>query len=49
MRPKLEACLEAVRGGVETAVIVDGRIPHSLLIELFTDAGQGTMIRKEPV
>jgi acetylglutamate kinase len=46
MRPKLAACLESVEGGVETAVIVDGRVPHSLLIELFTDAGQGTMIRR---
>jgi acetylglutamate kinase len=45
MRPKLEACLDAVEGGVSTAVIVDGRVPHSLLLELFTDAGQGTMIR----
>jgi acetylglutamate kinase len=45
MRPKLAACLDAVEGGVETAVIVDGRVPHSLLLELFTDAGQGTMIR----
>ncbi len=45
MRPKLEACLEAVEGGVASAVIVDGRVPHSLLLELFTDAGQGTMIR----
>jgi acetylglutamate kinase len=45
MRPKLEAALEAVEGGVQSAVIVDGRVPHSLLLELFTDAGQGTMIR----
>jgi acetylglutamate kinase len=44
MRPKLEACLEAVEGGVSTAVIVDGRVPHSLLLELFTATGQGTMI-----
>jgi acetylglutamate kinase len=44
MRPKLAACLEAVRGGVSSAHIVDGREPHSLLLELFTDAGQGTMI-----
>jgi acetylglutamate kinase len=44
MRPKLEACLEAVEGGVATAVIVDGRVPHSLLLELFTATGQGTMI-----
>ncbi|WP_249009343.1 acetylglutamate kinase [Conexibacter sp. DBS9H8] len=47
MRPKLEACLDAVRGGVATAVIVDGRQPHSLLVELFTAAGQGTLIRGE--
>jgi acetylglutamate kinase len=44
MRPKLEACLDAVRGGVGSAHIVDGRVPHSLLLELFTDAGQGTKI-----
>ena len=47
MRPKLEACLAGVEGGVETAVIVDGRVPHSLLVELFTDMGQGTMIRRD--
>ncbi len=45
MRPKLQACLDAVRGGVSAAYIVDGREPHSLLMELFTDAGSGTMIR----
>jgi acetylglutamate kinase len=44
MRPKLAACLEAIHGGVNSAHIVDGRVPHSLLLELFTDAGQGTMI-----
>src|SRR5437660_1090852 len=44
MRPKLAACLDAIAGGVTSAVIVDGRVPHSLLLELFTDAGQGTMI-----
>jgi len=44
MRPKLAACLEAVQGGVPSAVIVDGRVPHSLLLELFTNDGQGTMI-----
>jgi acetylglutamate kinase len=44
MRPKLEACLEAVEGGVSSAVIVDGRVIHSLLLELFTNTGQGTMI-----
>ncbi len=44
MRPKLEACLEAIGGGVPHAHIVDGRVPHSLLLELFTDSGQGTRI-----
>jgi acetylglutamate kinase len=45
MRPKLQACLDAIHGGVGYAHIVDGRVPHSLLLELFTDAGQGTKIR----
>jgi acetylglutamate kinase len=44
MRPKLAACLDAINGGVTYAHIVDGRVPHSLLLELFTDAGQGTKI-----
>lgn len=44
MRPKLAACVEAIDGGVSSAHIVDGRIPHSLLLELFTDAGIGTKI-----
>ncbi len=44
MRPKLQACLDAIHGGVSTAHIIDGRVPHSLLLELFTDAGQGTKI-----
>jgi len=44
MRPKLAACVDAVRGGVGSAHIVDGRRPHSLLLELFTDAGIGTMV-----
>ena len=44
MRPKLEACIDAIHGGVSFAHIVDGRVPHSLLLELFTDAGQGTKI-----
>src|SRR5580692_5973269 len=44
MRPKLQACLEAVQGGVGSAHIIDGRVPHSLLLELFTDAGIGTKI-----
>jgi acetylglutamate kinase len=44
MRPKLRACVDAIRGGVQYAHIVDGRRPHSLLLELFTDAGIGTMV-----
>jgi acetylglutamate kinase len=44
MRPKLEACAEAIHGGVGSAHIIDGRRPHSLLLELFTDAGIGTMV-----
>jgi acetylglutamate kinase len=44
MRPKLAACLQAIQGGVHSAHIVDGRVEHSLLLELFTDAGQGTKI-----
>ena len=44
MRPKLAACVEAIGGGVEAAHIIDGRQPHSLLLELFTDAGIGTKI-----
>jgi acetylglutamate kinase len=45
MRPKLQACLDAIHGGVSFAHIVDGRVPHSVLLELFTNAGQGTKIR----
>jgi acetylglutamate kinase len=44
MRPKLEACLGAINDGVSAAHILDGRTPHSLLLELFTDAGIGTKI-----
>jgi acetylglutamate kinase len=45
MRPKLLACLDAISGGATFAHIVDGRVPHSVLLELFTDAGIGTKIR----
>ncbi len=45
MIPKLEACIKAVEGGVERAHLIDGRIPHTLLIEIFTDSGIGTMLR----
>ncbi len=44
MRPKLQACVDAIHGGVASAHIVDGRVPHSVLLELFTDAGYGTKI-----
>lgn len=44
MRPKLTACVNAIRGGARNAYIIDGRRPHSLLLELFTDAGIGTMV-----
>jgi acetylglutamate kinase len=44
MRPKLQACLDAIRGGAQSAHIIDGRVPHSLLLELFTNAGIGTMV-----
>jgi acetylglutamate kinase len=44
MRPKLQACVDAIRGGAQSAHIIDGRKPHSLLVELFTDAGIGTMV-----
>jgi len=46
MIPKVETCLDAVDGGVEAAVILDGRVPHAILLELFTDtSGAGTLIR----
>lgn len=44
MIPKIDCCVEAVRMGVEKATIIDGRIPHSLILELFSDEGIGTMI-----
>lgn len=47
MIPKLQSCLEAIAGGVHSAHIIDGRRPHSLLVEVFTDAGIGTMIAPE--
>ncbi|HCK17999.1 MULTISPECIES: acetylglutamate kinase [Thalassospira] len=45
MIPKTETCMDAVENGVEAAVIVDGRAPHAVLLELFTERGAGTMIR----
>jgi len=46
MIPKLRACADAVEGGVGSAHIIDGRVPHAILIELLTDAGIGTMVQK---
>jgi acetylglutamate kinase len=45
MIPKLEACITALEGGVSRAHLIDGRHPHALLIEIFTDTGVGTMVR----
>ena len=47
MIPKMECCVSAIAGGVERVHILDGRIPHSILIELLSDAGIGTMLKKE--
>ena len=44
MIPKVETCIEAVQSGVEAAVIIDGRVPHALLLEIFTEHGVGTLI-----
>jgi acetylglutamate kinase len=48
MIPKVETCLEAVARGVKAAVILDGRVPHCMLLELFTPHGAGTLIRRDP-
>jgi acetylglutamate kinase len=47
MIPKLECCMRALEGGVNKAHIIDGRVPYSILLELFTDSGIGTQIIKE--
>jgi acetylglutamate kinase len=44
MIPKVECCVRAIAQGVRTASIIDGRVPHSLLLEILTDEGTGTMI-----
>ena len=48
MIPKLESCAVAVRGGVRSAHLLDGRTPHALLLEIFTDEGVGTMVEADP-
>ncbi|MBM3689647.1 MAG: acetylglutamate kinase [Actinobacteria bacterium] len=49
MIPKMEACLRAVQGGVPRAHVIDGRVPHGLLVEVFTDEGVGTMVLPDEV
>ena len=44
MIPKVETCLNAIEEGVDAAVIIDGKVPHALLLELFTEHGAGTLI-----
>ena len=46
MIPKLETCLAAVENSVSAAVILDGRVAHAMLLEIFTDRGLGTLIRR---
>jgi acetylglutamate kinase len=46
MIPKLETCITAVEGGVDAAVILDGRVPHAMLLEIFTRGGAGTLVRR---
>ena len=48
MIPKMQACLTAVRGGVPQAHVLDGRLPHAVLLEIFTDSGIGTMVVPDP-
>jgi len=47
MIPKMEACLAAVDGGVPAATVIDGREPHAVLLEIFTQAGTGTMVTRD--
>ena len=47
MIPKVENCIDAVNAGVDAAVIMDGRVPHALLLELFTEAGAGTLVKRK--
>ena len=47
MIPKVECCIRAIVEGVKKVIIMDGRVPHSILMELLTDEGAGTMVRGE--
>ena len=49
MVPKMEACLAAVDGGLSRATVLDGRVPHALLLEIFTNAGVGTQVVADPI
>ena len=46
MIPKLETCVAAVEAGCEAAVVLDGRVPHAMLLEFFTSHGAGTMVSR---
>ncbi len=48
MIPKIETCIAAIEAGVEGVAILDGRVPHAVLLELFTDRGAGTLIQRDP-
>ena len=45
MIPKVDCCVEAIHKGVENVIIMDGRVPHSILMEILTDEGAGTMVK----
>ena len=47
MIPKVDCCIEAIDKGVQKVIIMDGRVPHSILMELFTDEGAGTMVLRD--
>ena len=47
MIPKVECCIDAIHRGVKKVIIMDGRVPHSLLIETLTDEGAGTMVSED--
>ena len=47
MIPKVDCCIEALHKGVENVVIMDGRVPHSILMEILTDEGAGTMVKRD--
>ena len=47
MKPKLESCLQAINSGVKSCHIIDGRLPHAVLLEVLTDEGVGTLISSE--